>query len=74
MKVFCGCLTLLGCLSVFGEHFVVVAADMHHLEEGVLVAQVHVRDDGASGSVARHTFVARNDDIAFEVGLRLNNQ
>ena len=49
-----------------------VPADVHHLEDGVLVAEVHVRYAGASGSVTRHTFVARHDDIAVEVGFRLN--
>ncbi len=48
-----------------------VAADVHHLEDGVLVAQIHICDAGASGGVARHTFVARHDDIAVEVGFRL---
>ena len=36
-----------------------VAADVHHLENGILVAQVHIRDSDASGGVTRHTFVAR---------------
>ena len=49
-----------------------MAADVHHLEDGVFVAQVHVGDAGASGGVARHTFVAWYDDIAVEVGFRHN--
>ena len=47
-----------------------MAADVHHLEDGVPVAEVHVRDTGASGGVARHTLVARHNHIAVEVGLR----
>ena len=48
-----------------------MAADVHHLEDGVPVAEVHIRDAGASGGVARHTFIARHNHIAVEVGLRL---
>ena len=49
-----------------------VAADVHHLEDGVLVAQVHIRDAGASGGVARHALITWHDDIAVEVGFRLS--
>lgn len=48
-----------------------VAADVHYLEEGVLVAEVHIRDAGASGCVVCHTFVAWHDDIDVEVGFWL---
>ena len=41
-------------------------------EDGVLVAQVHIRDAGASGGVARHTLITKYDDIAVEVYLGLN--
>lgn len=44
-----------------------VSADVHHLKNGVLVAEVHIRDAGASGSVARHTFIAWHDDIASNI-------
>ena len=47
-----------------------MAADVHHLEDGVLVAEVHVGDAGASGSVACHTLIARYNHVAVEVGLR----
>lgn len=48
-----------------------VAADMHHLKNGVLMAEIHIRDVGASGGVACHTLVARHNYIAVEVGLWL---
>ncbi len=47
-----------------------MAADVHHLEDGVLVAEVHVGDAGASGGVACHTLIARHNHVAVEVGLR----
>ena len=39
-----------------------MAADVHHLDDVVFVAEVHVGDSDASGGVARHTFEARKDD------------
>ncbi len=47
-----------------------VAADMHHLEDGVPVAEIHIGDAGASGGVACHTLIARHNHVAVEVGLR----
>ena len=47
-----------------------MAADGHHLEDGVPVTEIHVGDAGASGSVACHTFIARYNHVAVEVGLR----
>ncbi len=47
-----------------------VAADVHHLDDVVFVAQIHVGDSGASGGVARHTFEARHDDVAVQGGFR----
>ena len=47
-----------------------VAADVHHLEDGVLVAQIHIGDAGASGGVACHAVIAWHDHIAVKVGLR----
>lgn len=49
-----------------------MSTDVHYLEDGVLVAEVYVRDAGTSGGVACHTFVAWHDGIAVKVGLRLN--
>ena len=43
---------------------------MHHLEDGVSMAKIHVGDASASGSVARHTFIAWHNHIAVKVGLR----
>lgn len=48
-----------------------MAADVHHLEDGVSVAQVYIRDTGVSGGVACHAVIAWHDHIAIEVGLRL---
>lgn len=49
-----------------GEFYVVhkgllsfVTADVHHLDDVVFVAEVHVGDSCASGSVACHAFEAR---------------
>ncbi len=36
-----------------------VAADVHHLDDVVFVAQVHVGDSGTSGGMARHAFEER---------------
>ena len=47
-----------------------MAADVHHLENGVLVTQIHIRYAGASGCVACHAVIARHDHIAVKVGLR----
>ena len=47
-----------------------MTADVHHLEDGVPVAEVHIRDAGASGGVACHTLIARHNHVAVEVGLR----
>lgn len=41
-----------------------VAADLHHLEDGVLVAQIHIVDAGASGVVTCHAGIARRYNIA----------
>lgn len=46
-----------------------VSADVHHLEDGVLVAQIHIGDAGASGGVACHVVIARHANIAVKVGL-----
>ena len=61
-----------------GEFYVVhegllglVTADVHHLDDVVFVAQVHVGDSGASGGVARHTFEARQEYVAVQVDFRL---
>lgn len=35
-----------------------VAAYVHHLEDGVYVAQIHIRDAGASGGEACHAVIA----------------
>ena len=48
-----------------------VAADVHHLEDGVPVAEVHIRDAGASGGVACNTLIARHNHVAVKVCLRL---
>lgn len=48
-----------------------VTADVHHLENGVFVAQIHIRDAGAPGSVTCHAVIAWHDHIAVKVGLRL---
>lgn len=45
-----------------------VAADVHHLEDGVPVTEVHIRDAGASGGVARHAVIAWHNHIAVKVG------
>ena len=47
-----------------------MTADVHHLENGVSVAQIHICNAGASGGVARHTLIAWHDYVAVEVGLR----
>lgn len=64
---------------LLGEKFYVVhegllcfvAADVHHLDYVVFVAEIHVGDSGASGGVARHAFEARQEYVAVQVGLRL---
>lgn len=48
-----------------------VAADVHHLENGVLVAEIHICDASASGGVACNAVIAWYDHIAVKVGLRL---
>ena len=48
-----------------------MSADVHHLENGVLMAQIHIRDAGASGGVACHAVITWHDHIAVKVGLRL---
>lgn len=48
-----------------------MTADVHHLEDGEFVAQIHVRDAGAPGSVACNAVIARHDNIAVKVGFRL---
>ena len=47
-----------------------VTADVHHLENGVLVAQIHIRDAGASGCVTCHAVIAWHNHITVKVGLR----
>ena len=48
-----------------------MAADVHHLEDGVLVAQIHIGDTGASGGVTCHAVITWHDHITIKVGLRL---
>ena len=48
-----------------------VSAYVHHLENGILVAQIHIRDAGASGGVTCHAFIAWHDNITVKVCLRL---
>lgn len=36
-----------------------VSADVHHLDDVVFMAQIHVGDSGTSSGVARHAFEAR---------------
>ena len=38
-----------------------MAADVHHLEDGVVVDQVHISDGRASGCVAYYSVIERND-------------
>lgn len=46
-----------------------MSADVHHLKDGVLVAQIHIGDAGASGGVACHAVIAWHDHIAVKVSL-----
>ncbi len=48
-----------------------VAADVHHLDDVVFVAEIHIGDSGASGGVARHAFEAWQEYVAVQVSLRL---
>ena len=48
-----------------------MATDVDHLEDGVFVAQVHIRDACASGGMACHAVIAWNDDVAVKVCFRL---
>lgn len=47
-----------------------MSADVHHLKNGVLVAQIHIRDAGASGCVTCYTLVAWHDHITIKIGFR----
>lgn len=65
---------------LFGGEFDVVydglwglmVADVHHLEDGVSMAEIHIGDAGASGGVACLAVIAEHDHIAVEVGLWLH--
>ena len=48
-----------------------MAADVHHLEDGVLVAEIHICNASASGGVTCHAVIAWHDYIAVKVDLRL---
>lgn len=48
-----------------------VAADVHHLEDGVLVAEIHICNASTSDCMAGHTVIAWHDHVAVKVGLRL---
>ena len=48
-----------------------VTADVHHLEDGVFMIEVHICDAGASGGMACHAVIAWHDHIAVKVGFRL---
>lgn len=46
-----------------------VAADVHHLEDGVLVAEIHISNAGAPGSETCHAVIAWHDHIAVNPSL-----
>lgn len=48
-----------------------MAADVHHLEDGVLVAEIHICNASTSGCMAGHAVIAWHDYIAVKVDLRL---
>lgn len=48
-----------------------VTADVHHLENNVFVAQIHIGDSSTSGCMAGHAVIAWHNHIAVKVDLRL---
>ena len=63
---------LRGELDVVHESLLrLVAADVHHLKDGVSVAQIHIGDTGASGYVTCYTLLAWHNHITVKVGFRL---
>ena len=40
-----------------------MAADVHHLEDGVLVAEIHICNASTSGYMAGHAVIAWHDYI-----------
>lgn len=61
-----------GKLDVVHESLLgLVAADVHHLEHGVAVAEIHIGYAGATGGMRGDAGIARHDDVAVEVGFRL---
>ena len=46
-----------------------MAADVHHLDDGVFVGEIHVGDSATAGGVSGHAIISWHNNLALVVAL-----